>query len=184
MVLQKVGQSGSHLYPPAHPAFRAPGPLPPTSAGPGGWESGCLGSGLPDQVPRSHHLQGLQSPGARQAASLGFEAQMVGRPRGQAAQRAPPHYCPGCLHHGPCWGPHRAGDGSGVRGSGWCLGVRGKRVSRPGQGSGPSPGCDCGAAWTCQDWGFGTWARAAPGCCHPHPPSWYLSCLCCWPTPR
>lgn len=180
-----MGQSGSHLYPPAHPAFRAPGPLPPTSAVPEGWERDCRGSGRPGQVPRSHHLQGLQSPGARQAANPGFEAQMVGGPRDQAARRAPPHYCPGCLHHCPCWGPHGAGNGFGVRGCGWCLGVHGRRAEGPGLGSGPSLGCGYGAAWTCQGWGFGTWVRAAPGCCHPHPPSWHLSCSSCyWPILR
>lgn len=110
---------------------------------------------------------------------------MVGRPRDQTAQRAPPHYSPGCHHHCSCQGPPGAGGGSGVRGCGWHHGVHGMKAAGQGQGSGPGLGCGYGVSWTCQDWGYGTWVRAAPGYCHPPPPSWYLSDrCCCWPTPR
>lgn len=183
-VCRRLGQSESHLGPPSHPTFRDLGPLPPASVGLGGWETGCRWLEHLDQVPRSCHLQDLRSPGARKVASPGFEAQMVGRPRSQAAQRSP-HYCSGCRHHCTCWGPRGPGCGSGVRGFGWCLGVHERWAAGQGLGSGPGPDCGYDAAWTCQGWGCGTWVRAAPGCCHPRPPSWHLYCLCCyWPTPR
>lgn len=184
--LQKTGAEWGPLGPPAHPTLRAPGPPPPAPAYPGGWETGSQRRpGPPDQVPSSHHHQGLQSLGARRAASPGFEAQMVGRPRPPAAQGSPPHCCPGCHHRRPLRGPPRAGGGSGARGFGWCPGAPGKRAAGRGWGSGPSLGSGCGAAWTCRGWGCGTWVPAAPGCCHPHPPSWCPSCLCCcWSAPR
>lgn len=183
--MQKIGPEWGHLGPPSCPTLRAPGPLPPAPADTGGSETGHWGPGPLDQVPRNYHRQDLQSLGARQAASPGFEAQVAGRPRAQAAQGPPPHCFPGCHYRFPCQGPPRAGGGSEVRGFCWCHGVHGTRAEGRGRGSGPGLGCGYGASWTCQGWGCGTWVQATPGCCHPHPLSWPLSYLCCcWPAPR
>lgn len=182
---KRLRQNGGHLGPSACPTLRAPGPLPPAPDDPEDWETGCWGPGPPNQVPRSHHHQGLQSLGAKRAAGPGFEAQLVGRPRDQATQRAPLHYCPGCCHDCSCQEPPGTGGGSGVRGYGWHHGVHGMRAVGQDQGTWSVPGCGCGVAWTCQDWGCGIWVQGAPACCHPLPLSWCLSCLCCcWPTPR
>lgn len=183
--LWKIEAEWGHLGPSAHPILTALGPLPLVLAGPGDWEIGCQGQKSPDQVPRSHHHQDLQSPGARLAIGPGFEAQLVGRPRGQEAQKAPPHYFPSCRYYCPYQGPPRAAGGSGVMGYGWYHGVHGMKAEGQDQGNGPGLDCGYGVSWTCQDWGCGTWVQAAPECCHPHPPSWCPRCLCCcWLTPR
>lgn len=103
----------------------------------------------------------------------------MGRPRVQAAQRAPPHYYLGCHCCDPCQGlPEAAGD-SGVRDYGCHHGVHGMRDGEQDSGSGLGLGFDYGVSWTCQGWGCGTWVPAAPECCHPPLLSWCLSCLCC-----
>jgi hypothetical protein len=160
---------------------QGPGDLPPAPASPGDWETGCWGW----WVPKSHHHRGPQTPGEGLAAGPDFEAQLVGKPRGQAAPKVLPHCCPGCRHHCPYWGPPGAAGDPGARGCGWHHGIHGMRAGGPAQGNGPGLGCDYGVAWTSQDWDCGTWVPEAQGCCHPPRPSWSPSCRrCCWPTPR
>ena len=169
---------------PPHPQ----GPRPPSS-------SPCRPWGLGDRLPEEARASrsGPQQPpppgstvSRRKAGSKprlrgtdGGKAQAPGSPGGPSSllPRLPPlparRGLPG------------AGGGSGARGFGWCPGAPGTRAAGQGWGSEPGLGSCCGAAWTCRGWGCGTWVPAAPGCCHPHPPSWRPSCLCCcWSAPR